>query len=286
MKNKNKYKQKSGSVRLETIFNLYDKVYVNGKITINNYPQGNIGVNNIRTIDVTNLFGTIIDIELPNSMNSFKYLYYIKFNDTTYGIEISSDKLSYNFINKLVNNFYDVPNSYDIMNSSYNTINHPYNTTNSSYNTSLINTNDPYNINNINNLQSKLVISNNIVNLNNDINIQTNIIKYYYKKIINKWLYNDLIILLAYVNKSNNNIIDSYSEYDITKLSIKNNIDIKKKINFMKEYIITRKLVKHVLKKIVKYKGINWYDLHHHAKLIKKMFLNYISDLLKRAIKN
>jgi hypothetical protein len=247
MKTKNKYKQKSGSVHLETIFYLYDKVYVNGKITINNYPQGNIGINNIRTIDVKNLFGTIIDIELPNSMNSFKHLYYIKFNDTTYGIEISSDKLSYNFMNNSINNFYDLPNSsYDIMNSSYNAIN-------SSYNTSSINTNnDPYNINNINNLQTKLVLSNNIVNLNNDINIQQNITKYYYKKIINKWLYDDLIILLAYIDKSNNNIIDSYLDYDITKLSTENKIDIKKKINFMKEYIITRKLVKHVLKKIVK----------------------------------
>ena len=54
----------------------------------------------------------------------------------------------------------------------------------------------------------------------------------------------------------------------------------------MENILITKDMVKHVLKKIVHDNSINWYDLDKHEKIIKKIFYNYLVDKLKDAIKH
>lgn len=123
--------------------------------------------------------------------------------------------------------------------------------------------------------------------LNKDKSIQKKLSKYYFYKIIDKWMYKELMPLLAFVeiNQGKPQLIKSINNFDIQKLSNDSKEDIEKKIKYMEKIIITKDMVRHVLKKICKENNINWYNLDKHEKKIKKIFYNYLLDKLKYAIK-
>lgn len=70
-----------------------DMVLVNGTIHTNTYPRGDIGPNNIKQYNVSNLQGKIIHIEPVSQLNGYTNLFTIQFADNYYGIEISEDKI-------------------------------------------------------------------------------------------------------------------------------------------------------------------------------------------------
>ena len=53
----------------------------------------------------------------------------------------------------------------------------------------------------------------------------------------------------------------------------------------MEKIILTKDMVRHVLKKICQDNQINWYDLNKHEKKIKTVFYNYLLRKLKESIK-
>ena len=52
----------------------------------------------------------------------------------------------------------------------------------------------------------------------------------------------------------------------------------------MENVLLTKDLVRHVLKKICNENNINWYDLNKHERKIKKIIYNYLLDKLKESI--
>lgn len=123
--------------------------------------------------------------------------------------------------------------------------------------------------------------------LNKDKSIQKSLSKYYYYKILDKWLYNNLKPLLAFINISSGkaHLIKSMEDYDVLSLEKESSEDIKKKIKYMEEILITKDMVKHVLKKICRENNIKWFQLNKHESKIKNIFYNYLLDKLKTSIK-
>lgn len=126
--------------------------------------------------------------------------------------------------------------------------------------------------------------------IHNDHRVQKTITKHFYYKIVDKWLYNELLPLLAFlkINKSSGgiDIIESMDDYDIQSLGKDTDAEIEAKVRFMEENIITRKLVSHVLKSVCKENRIKWYELKKYEKHVRKVFYNYIYDKLKKVISN
>jgi hypothetical protein len=135
-------------------------------------------------------------------------------------------------------------------------------------------------------LKPSLITTGFYTDLNKDKSVQKTFSKYYYYKIIDKWIYKELLPLLAFVDTSSGkaHLIKSLEFYDVQKLSKDSQDEIEKKVKYMENVLLTKDMVRHVLKKICNDNGINWYDLNKHEKKIKKIFYNYLLDKLKNAI--
>ena len=139
----------------------------------------------------------------------------------------------------------------------------------------------------INPISSQIVSNGFYKDLNKDKSVQKNLTKYYYYKIFDKWIYKELMPLLAFVHISDDkpHLIKSLSAFDAKNLVNESSEQIEKKINYLEKVLITKDMVKHVLKKICSENNINWYDLNKNEKKIKSVFYNYLLDKLKDAIK-
>ena len=136
--------------------------------------------------------------------------------------------------------------------------------------------------------KSKFISSGFYTDLNKDKSVQKTFAKYYYYKIIDKWIYNELLPLLAFVeinDSGKTQLIKSMEDFDIQKLAKNSEEDIEKKVSYMEHVLLTKDLVRHVLKKICNENNINWYDLNKHEKKIKVVFYDYLLDKLKESIK-
>jgi hypothetical protein len=139
----------------------------------------------------------------------------------------------------------------------------------------------------INPINSNIISSGFYKDLNKDKTVQRTFTKYYFYKILDKWFYKDFLPLLAFVDISSDKpqLIKSLSQYDIKKLSTNSSEEIEKKINYLEKILITKDMVKYVLKKICKDNNINWYDLNKNEKKIKTIFYNFLLVKLKESIK-
>lgn len=139
----------------------------------------------------------------------------------------------------------------------------------------------------INPLTSRVISSGFYKDLNKDKSVQKTLTKYYYYKILDKWIYKELMPILGFVHTSGDkpHLIKSFSDYDATKLANESTEQIEKKIDYLEKVLITKDMVRHVLKKICTENNINWYDLDKNENKIKKVFHNYLLDKLKESIK-
>lgn len=122
--------------------------------------------------------------------------------------------------------------------------------------------------------------------LNKDKSVQKTFAKYYFYKIVDKWIYKELLPLLAFIDTSSGKpqLIKSLEFYDVQKLAKDSEEEIEKKVKYMEDILLTKDMVRHVLKKICNENEINWYNLNKHEKKIKKVFYNYLLDKLKSSI--
>jgi hypothetical protein len=123
-------------------------------------------------------------------------------------------------------------------------------------------------------------------NLNKDKTVQKTISKYFYYKIVDNWLYSTLRPLLGFIVIVNGKpqIIKSMAEFK--NADTETYSDIEEKIKYMEYIILSKDMVKHVLKKIVKKYQINWYHLDKNEHIVKKTFYKYIYKKLESAISN
>jgi hypothetical protein len=124
--------------------------------------------------------------------------------------------------------------------------------------------------------------------LNKDKAIQKKITKYFLYKILDKWLYNEFRSILSYVKISDGKpaLIRSMSDYKPELISSDSVENIEKRIGYLEKILINKKLVKHVLKKIITENEVEWVELNKHKPLIKKILKKYINSKLEDAIKS
>ena len=259
------------------LFDIGDQVYLNGNITTNRYPRGDMGINDIKTIFVNNIRGTIFQIELPNILNSGQFIFTIKIFENLYAIGIKQSQISN--IPMPINSIYNLSqpqNSFDL------NIYQPNIKLNS------LNTLDQLNqLNKLNFVNNQITQINKLnQNLNTSKQIQKTISKYIYYKLVDEWLYTKLFPILAFVKIINGNpqLIKSIKEYDINELSSQSDKEIEIRANYLEKNVITKKLVFKVLKRIIKKMCLNWYELDKHIKTIQQVFLEYFKDLLEESI--
>jgi hypothetical protein len=260
------------------IFDIGEQVYLNGNITTNRYPTGDMGLNNLKTIFANNLRGTIYSVELPNLLNLGNYIYIVKIFENLYAIEIKQNQISNIPVPSGL--IYNQTPQQNIFN---------YNTDQPGIKLNSLNTLDQLNeLNKINfvNDNIKQIYKFN-QNLNVSKQVQKTISKYIYYKLIDDWLYTRLFPILAFVKIVNGNpeLIKSIKEYNISILSSQTNEEIEKRVEYLEKNIITKKLVFKVLKRIVKKMCLNWYELDKHLYKIQQVFLEYFKDLLEEVIK-
>jgi hypothetical protein len=120
-------------------------------------------------------------------------------------------------------------------------------------------------------------------NLNNDKTVIKTVVKYFYYKIIDKWLHSDLLPLLGYINVNNGkaSLIKDLDHYKNTTDSVE---DIDAKIDFIENTILDKDLVKQFLKRIVSKNNIKWYLLYKHQDFVKEKLYKYIKEELENAI--
>lgn len=122
--------------------------------------------------------------------------------------------------------------------------------------------------------------------LNRDKKTKKTLTKYYFYKIIDKWLYKELMPLLGFVDIQNGNpkLITSMRDYNGEKLLKESKEDLEKKIHYMEKVLLTKDIVKHVLKKIIDKYNIDWAQLEEYEPEVKKYFFNYLKNKLEEAI--
>lgn len=258
------------------IFELGEEIYLNGNITTNRFPMGDMGINDIKTIFVNNLKGTIYSIELPNFLNGGQFLYTIKIFENLFAIEVKQNQISYNQIPyNGIYGFTQPSKVIDVINPNIK-----LNSLNTLEQLNQLNKINWVNkqINSINKLNQ---------NLNTSRQVQKTISKYIYYKLVDEWIYTKLFPILAFVKLVNGvpQLIKSMDEYNINKLSSQTDEEIELRAEYLEKKIITKKLVYKVLKKLVKRMCLNWYELNKHEKTIQNVFLEYFKDLLEESIR-
>jgi len=121
--------------------------------------------------------------------------------------------------------------------------------------------------------------------LNKDKTVIKTVVKYFYYKIIDKWFHHDLFPLLGYItiHDGKSKLIKNLDDYKVPTDSRK---DIDHKIDFIENEIVTKDMVKHILKNIVNKYNIKWYLLYKNEDVIKKKFYKAIKEELENAIEN
>lgn len=127
--------------------------------------------------------------------------------------------------------------------------------------------------------------------LNKDERYHKRMIKYFYTKLTEKWLYRsqDYKKLLKYfkIEKSGDNskvrIIDSLDK--ISKDSIEKK-DRKFIYRYIEKIFINKRFVRKVLQQYIAKTKINWYDLVSNSDTLKELFAHKLAKLIKNAIED
>jgi hypothetical protein len=122
--------------------------------------------------------------------------------------------------------------------------------------------------------------------LNDDKNTHNTVSKYFLYKILDNWLYDELLPLLAFVKITDDkpHLITNLNDFDVNSLTKSSKKDIETRIDYLEKILINKQFVKHVLKKVVSKYNISWTSLKEYKKDVIKYFYNYIKDKLKKAI--
>jgi len=121
--------------------------------------------------------------------------------------------------------------------------------------------------------------------LDKDHTVHKTLTKYFYYKFLDKWLYNDLRSLLAYVKIDNGKarLINSMSEYNVNTVTDDTAVNLDLRVNLL-EKLITKDFVKSILKKIVEKYNIHWYHLNKNEDKIISRLNSAVKDFLEGMI--
>ena len=123
-------------------------------------------------------------------------------------------------------------------------------------------------------------------NLNADPVVHDRMTKYYYHKILEKWLHDDLLDILSYLKTKGNeiDIIDKMSDYQHGSAAKDSAPVREKKIEFIEQFFLTKSFVHRVINEFVISTPANWYDLYRHEYLLMSIFQKKLISRIKKAI--
>jgi len=132
---------------------------------------------------------------------------------------------------------------------------------------------------------SKFVIGH-YPDLDKDPQVHNTLKKYYFYKLLDKWMYGDLKSLLAYVTIDNGKarLINSISDYHPNSINNSKEDDLTLRVNFI-ENLIPKDLVLNVLERIVHKYSIHWYHLNKNEDIVKKKLEIAVKEFLENKIK-
>lgn len=114
--------------------------------------------------------------------------------------------------------------------------------------------------------------------LDKDPRIHKRLTKYYYYKILDKWLYDDLSDLLKFLDVKDNNVV-------IIKNDKKDSdTDIEKKIDFLEKFL-TKSFIYMLISRYIAETGTRWVDLHKNEYFLKQVFKEKIKKKLEKELK-
>ena len=120
-------------------------------------------------------------------------------------------------------------------------------------------------------------------NVNNDKNLIRSVTKYFFESTMNRWLYSDFQDLLRYLIIKKKKVHVVSNEEDLLKNKLDKNIDdIRLKIKFISEYIMTKYDMKSLLKKIALKNKIDLWKFKNYKSKIKKIIFNKIKSNLEK----
>lgn len=121
-------------------------------------------------------------------------------------------------------------------------------------------------------------------NLNADRNVHKKMAKFFYYKVIDKWLFQDMKHILGYfvVSGDKVGIISNMKQY-----SDKNETPEKmtKKVSYIEDKVFNQKEMMYILKQFIKKTNTNWYDLPKNKKYVKSVIADALINKIKRKIK-
>ena len=114
--------------------------------------------------------------------------------------------------------------------------------------------------------------------------VQKRISKHIYYKLLDKWLYEDMIDVLNYFKIVDGRVklISSLKDYDPLRVEKDTTQTVEKKTDYIQENVFFRSDIEKLLRKYVKETKTNWYDIPNNTYFIKKI----IKDELIKRIKN
>jgi hypothetical protein len=123
-------------------------------------------------------------------------------------------------------------------------------------------------------------------NMNADPKVQMRIVKYFYYKVLDKWLYTDMLDVLNYLKTKNNKIdlLDNLNEYNENSVDKDSDDTVKQKIDFIEKYIFTKTLLFKILNKFVKETGNGWISLPKMESLIKDLIEDKLTKRMRQVI--
>ena len=120
-------------------------------------------------------------------------------------------------------------------------------------------------------------------NVNNDPDLIRSVTKYFFECTMNRWLYSDFQDLLKYlvIKKNKVQVVSSKDELLKNKLD-KNMEDMKLKILFISEYVMTKYDMKSFLKKVALRNNLDLWKFKKYKSKIKKILFKKIKNKLEK----
>jgi hypothetical protein len=124
-----------------------------------------------------------------------------------------------------------------------------------------------------------------------DVNANTDLrnrqVKYFYDK-AKDWIEKEYLDLCAYiiVKDGRADVVSSLDEYKRDKTAyLKDSVeDLKKKIELIRKYALSKRLVARVLEKYSRKTDVKWWDLQEKKSSIKKLIHSALKRKIKKAI--
>jgi len=122
--------------------------------------------------------------------------------------------------------------------------------------------------------------------VNNDRNLKSQVLEYFYNKLLNNWLkfhYTDLYYMIT-VSNGKASLIKNISEIENNKKNDRSDNDIK--YEFLVDNYLRKKDVYSLLSKFRKLNTLNWWDLKQHSEKVRLFIHHKVKQYIRYEITN